>query len=171
MPASIRTSLSWREPTPGRSRVLISAAIARGQGCVEAGAEGFFADGLLSVEELRRVAQEVPAPYRLVNIGGSAKKRTTPKIPLPELKSMGYNCALFGLQLVRASTLAMLRFLESLRTVGIDADIELIRQLEGTCRWKSGTNLPGSARSARWKNAIRQAKKSLPAASRAAWLL
>lgn len=118
--------------TDARSVEGLESAIERSSRYVEAGADGYFADGLLSVEEMERVAREVRASFRFINIGGSAKKRTTPKLPLDQLEAMGYDCALFGLQLVRASTLAMLRFLETLRTQGIEADLQLLRDLEGT---------------------------------------
>ncbi len=78
----------------------------RSNAYAEAGADMTFVDGALSVEELRRFATEIESTYKLVNLGGAAKHRTTPRPPVAELQDMGYDAVLYALNCVRAQSRA-----------------------------------------------------------------
>lgn len=118
--------------TDARAVEGVEGAVERGNAYTEAGADMSFVDGVLSVEELRTFATEITAPFHLANMGGSGRRRTTPKVPLDELSEMGYDAALFGLQLTRATAMAVYDFAHSLAETGIQADVDLIERLKGT---------------------------------------
>jgi 2-methylisocitrate lyase-like PEP mutase family enzyme len=118
--------------TDARGVEGLDSAIERSNEYIAAGADGFFADGLLSAEEVQRVAAEVEAPYPVINLGGAADKATTPKLPLEELREMGYVCVLLGVDLVRAEALAVFSFLEDVRKRGTAAAADLRANLAGT---------------------------------------
>ena len=90
-----------------------------------------FVDGALSVEELKQFA-EVECRYRLVNLGGAGKKRTTPRPPLADLQDMGYDAALFALNCMRAAVNGLWDYLVDLRARGSEADLDFIASMRGT---------------------------------------
>jgi len=89
-------------------------AVARANAYAAAGADATMIDGAVSAEELSLFGK-VQSRYRIVNMGGSAKVRTTPKLPLAELQAMGYHAAMYALQTPRAAALAMLHSASALR--------------------------------------------------------
>jgi 2-methylisocitrate lyase-like PEP mutase family enzyme len=91
-------------------------AIARANAYAAAGADATMVDGAVSLEELARFGSEIKSRYRIVNLGGSAKVRTTPKPPIAELQAMGYNVAMYALQSARASALGMLRYVDKMNS-------------------------------------------------------
>ena len=60
-----------------------------------------FPDALLSEEEFEAFARAVPGP-KMMNMGGYAARRTTPKMPLEFLERIGFNVAIFPLAMLRA---------------------------------------------------------------------
>jgi 2-methylisocitrate lyase-like PEP mutase family enzyme len=106
-------------------------AILRANAYAEAGADMTFVDGALSVEELRRFAEEVESRYKLVNLGGAAKHRTTPRPPIAELQEMGYDAVLFALNCMRASVKGLWDYLVDLRERDSAADVDFIDSLVG----------------------------------------
>lgn len=106
-------------------------AVRRGNAYAEAGADATMIDGAVSAEELARFGGEIGSRYRIVNLGGSARKRTTPKLPLPELQAMGYHLAIFALQTPRAAALEMLHHVHALRERGLGAERMLRERFVG----------------------------------------
>ncbi len=98
------------------------SAIARANAYAAAGADATFIDGAVSRDDLARFGGEVRSTYRIANMGGSAKVRTTPKVPLDELRAMGYSLAVFGLQVTRAAALGMVNFAAALHSRSQHAD-------------------------------------------------
>ena len=112
--------------TDARGAVGFEEAVLRGQRYAEAGADMIFPDALLSVEEYETFAKEVPGP-KLFNMGGYAKKRTTPKLPLRRVEDMGYAVCILPLLALRAGVQAMIDTLAGFKQDGIDYEL---RQLE-----------------------------------------
>jgi 2-methylisocitrate lyase-like PEP mutase family enzyme len=98
----------------------------------ESGADAILVDGPVSKEEMHRFGTEIRSRYHVVNMGGSAKRRTTPKLPFTELESMGYELVIFGLQMVRIASVAMYDFARTLKVDGIAADLDVLEKVKGT---------------------------------------
>ncbi|RAI02087.1 carboxyvinyl-carboxyphosphonate phosphorylmutase [Acuticoccus sediminis] len=116
--------------TDARAAHGLDEAIGRGRRYAAAGADVIFPDALLSEAEYARFAAEVPGP-KLLNMGGYARKRTTPKIPLETVAAMGYAIVLFPLASIRAAVAAELDFLHGLRARGTQHEIEHLDVLDG----------------------------------------
>ncbi len=116
--------------TDARGPAGLDEAIRRARLYVEAGADMVFPDALLSEEELTRFAAAVPGP-KMMNMGGYATTRTTPKLPLETVERMGYNLVIFPLAVVRAGTRAMWDFLVGLKARGTAFEVEHIEGLKG----------------------------------------
>ena len=97
--------------TDARGATGFADAVLRGQRYHEAGADMVFPDALLSVEEYATFAREVPG-LKMFNMGGYAKKRTTPKLPLDEVEGMGYALCILPLLALRAGVQAMIDTLD-----------------------------------------------------------
>ncbi len=118
--------------TDARSVEGLESAIERGQQYIEAGADGFLVDGLMSVDEMQTVTKEVPARIHLVNLGGSSAKATTPKPSLDELEPMGYHVVTTGMSALRTSALALLNYYQDVRRMGPDRDMQHRQEVVGT---------------------------------------
>lgn len=116
--------------TDARGPHGLKEAIRRGQLYAEAEADMVFPDALLSEAEYARFAAEVPGP-KLFNMGGYARTRTTPKLPLERVREMGYVLVLFPLAAFRAGVRAEFDFLKGLSTQGTDFEIAHLKELEG----------------------------------------
>ena len=116
--------------TDARGPHGLDEAIRRGRAYAAAGADMIFPDALLSVEEYATFAREVPGP-KVLNMGGYARKRTTPKMPLDEVATLGYALVLFPLASIRAGVRAELDMLIGLRERGTAHEIEHLREIEG----------------------------------------
>lgn len=114
--------------TDARGAVDLDEAIRRGRLYHEAGADMIFPDALLSEQEYRRFAAEVPGP-KLFNMGGYGKRRTTPKLPLQTVESMGYAVVIFPLAALRAGVKAYADFLAGLRDRGVDHELQHMREV------------------------------------------
>lgn len=116
--------------TDARGPLGLDEAIRRGRLYAEAGADMIFPDALLSEEEYRRFASEVPGP-KLLNLGGYGRKRTTPKMPFAAIDRMGYAVTILPLAALRAGVKAMMDFLAELARDGIEAEKRQIIGLAG----------------------------------------
>lgn len=139
MVGKVRAAVSARESdefiicarTDARGVLGPDEAISRANAYAAAGADMTFVDGPLSVEELERFATEVESRYKLVNLGGAAKHRTTPRPPVADLQEMGYDAVLFALNSVRSAVKGLWDYLVDLRANGSQADLDFIASLEG----------------------------------------
>ena len=142
MVGKIQAALDARSTGPQEERMLVIArtdargphgldeAIRRGRLYAAAGADMIFPDALLSAEEYARFAAEVPGP-KMFNMGGYARARTTPKLPIEDVQAMGYALVIFPLASIRAGVRAQIDFLAGLRNRGTQYEIEHIAALEG----------------------------------------
>lgn len=110
----------------------IDNAIDRMNAYVDAGADCAFVTGYLSVDELARIGNEITAPYRLLNLGGSSKGRGRYPLSIADLGELGFNILLNSIQSGRAATWGLARYLEDLQARGIEADDALMVELAGT---------------------------------------
>ena len=115
--------------TDARGAVGLDEAIRRGQAYHEAGADMLFPDALLSVEEYERFAQEVPG-LKMFNMGGYAKKRTTPKLPLEQVQAMGYAFCILPLLALRAGVQSMIDTLTAFKQEGIEYELKQLQAFE-----------------------------------------
>ena len=116
--------------TDARGPAGLDAAIERANRYREAGADMTFPDALLSEDEFETFARSVPGP-KMMNMGGYAARRTTPKMPLGFLERIGFNVAIFPLAMLRAGARAERDFLEGLKARGTDFEREHIETLRG----------------------------------------
>lgn len=116
--------------TDARGPAGLDAAIERANRYREAGADMVFPDALLSEDEFAAFARAVPGP-KMMNMGGYAAKRTTPKMPLDFLTEIGFNLAIFPLAMLRAGALAEADFLAGLRARGTEFEREHLESLKG----------------------------------------
>lgn len=116
--------------TDARSELGLDEAIHRANAYVDAGADVAFIDAPMSLEELERIPREVDAPI-LLNMGGYAAQRTTPRLPLARVKKMGYRLVLFPLAPLRAATWGLIQFLDDFQQRGVQAELDFIDEIEG----------------------------------------
>lgn len=116
--------------TDSRSIMGVDEAIRRGQHLAQAGADLVYGEGLRTVEELELFAREVPG-LKMMNMGGYARERTTPKVPLEDMRAMGYSVVIFPLAVTRAGTRAMWDFAHGLQAEGTAFEIEHMKGLAG----------------------------------------
>ena len=116
--------------TDARGPAGLEAAIDRANRYREAGADVTFPDALLSEEEFETFARAVPGP-KMMNMGGYAARRTTPKMPLEFLQRIGFSIAIFPLAMLRAGARAERDFLEGLKARGTAFELEHIDTLKG----------------------------------------
>lgn len=116
--------------TDARGPLGLDEAIRRGQRYAAAGADMIFPDALLSVEEYAAFAQAVPGP-KVFNMGGYARRRTTPKLPLGRVAELGYSLVLFPLASIRAGVRSEFDFLVCLRERGTEFETDHLGDIEG----------------------------------------
>lgn len=116
--------------TDARGPAGLDAAVERANRYREAGADMTFPDALLSEEEFETFARSVPGP-KMMNMGGYAARRTTPKMPLDFLARIGFSVAIFPLAMLRAGARAERDFLDGLRARGTAFELEHIDTLKG----------------------------------------
>ena len=92
----------------------LDAAIARAQACVEAGADGIFAEAALDLDTYRRFAAAVRVPL-LANI---TEFGATPLFTVDELRSAGVAMALYPLSAFRAMNKAAQTVYQTIRRDG-----------------------------------------------------
>jgi 2,3-dimethylmalate lyase len=78
-------------------------ALARGRACVEAGADVVFVEAPESVEQLGRIARELPCPAMANVLPGGR----TPELSVAELGELGFRLVVFGLVDLMLATAAL----------------------------------------------------------------
>ncbi|AHH18433.1 isocitrate lyase family protein [Nocardia nova SH22a] len=86
------------------------AALHRARAYAEAGADVLFVEAPESVEQIRRIAAELPQP-KLINMFYSGK---TPLVPKDELRELGYRLIIIPSDLQRATITACRRTLDAI---------------------------------------------------------
>ena len=100
--------------TDARAPIGLEEAIERGKAYRKAGADVIFVEAPRSVEELKRVANEIDAPL----VANMIEDGVTPNLSASELLKLGYHMAVFPLSAIYSATFAMRQVLTELRNTG-----------------------------------------------------
>ncbi|AFU58723.1 isocitrate lyase /carboxyphosphonoenolpyruvate phosphonomutase [Candidatus Nitrososphaera gargensis Ga9.2] len=100
--------------TDARAPISLDEAIERGKAYKKAGADVIFVEAPRSVEELKRVADEIDAPL----VANMIEDGVTPTLPAQELLKLGYRIAVFPLSALYSATYAMREVLTELKKTG-----------------------------------------------------
>lgn len=112
--------------TNARHTMDMNEVVRRSQAFLENGADGIFADGLQSAEEVRTLGRQVKGPKVLTRRSGGP----TSGIGLEELEDLGFRLALFAVAPILASAYALRRVMEEIRVTNsegpmVEAMLEL----------------------------------------------
>jgi 2,3-dimethylmalate lyase len=100
--------------TDARAPMDLDEAIERGKAYGKAGADVIFVEAPRSVEELKKVADEIGAPL----VANMIEDGVTPNLPAHELLKLGYRIAVFPLSALYGATYAMREVLTELKKTG-----------------------------------------------------
>ena len=100
--------------TDARAPIGLEEAIERGKAYRKAGADVIFVEAPRSVEELKKVANEIDAPL----VANMIEDGVTPNLTASELLQIGYKIAVFPLSAIYGATFAMRRVLTELKNTG-----------------------------------------------------
>jgi carboxyvinyl-carboxyphosphonate phosphorylmutase len=100
--------------TDARAPVGLEEAIERGKAYRKAGADVIFVEAPRSVEELKKVANEIDAPL----VANMIEDGVTPNLSASELLRIGYRIAVFPLSAIYSATFAMRQVLTELKNTG-----------------------------------------------------
>ena len=100
--------------TDARAPIGLEEAIERGRAYRKAGADVIFVEAPRSIEELKKVADEVGGPL----VANMIEDGVTPNLPASELLKLGYRIAVFPLSALYSATYAMREVLTELRKTG-----------------------------------------------------
>src|ERR671925_1202201 len=100
--------------TDARAPMDLDEAIERGKSYRKAGADVIFVEAPRSVEELKKVADEIGAPL----VANMIEDGVTPTMPAQELLKLGYRIAVFPLSALYGATYAMREVLTELKKTG-----------------------------------------------------
>jgi len=100
--------------TDARAPIGLDEAIERGKAYKKAGADVIFVEAPRSVEELRKVADEIDAPL----VANMIEDGVTPTLPAQELLKIGYRIVVFPLSALYSATYAMREVLTELKKTG-----------------------------------------------------
>jgi methylisocitrate lyase len=100
--------------TDARAPIGLDEAIERGRAYKKAGADVIFVEAPTSIEELKKVADEIDAPL----VANMIEDGVTPTLPAQELLKMGYRIAVFPLSALYSATYAMREVLTELKKTG-----------------------------------------------------
>ena len=101
--------------TDARAPMDLDEAIDRGNTYRKAGADVIFVEAPRSVEELKKVADEIGAPL----VANMIEDGVTPNLPAEELLKIGYRIAVFPLSALYSATYAMREVLTELKNTGM----------------------------------------------------
>jgi 2,3-dimethylmalate lyase len=108
--------------TDARAPLGLDEAIERGKAYRKAGADVIFVEAPRSIEELKKVANEIDAPL----VANMIEDGVTPNLPASELLKLGYQIAVFPLSAIYSATFAMRQVLTELKNTGTTNDARKI---------------------------------------------
>jgi 2,3-dimethylmalate lyase len=100
--------------TDARAPIDLDEAIERGKAYRKAGADVIFVEAPRTVEELKKVADEIGAPL----VANMIEDGVTPNLPADELLKLGYRIAVFPLSALYGATYAMREVMTELKKTG-----------------------------------------------------
>lgn len=133
------TDLAIIARTDSRAVFGLDEAIERGNDYARAGADIIFVEAPKSLEEMRRIVEEISAPALVNMIKGSR----TPLLPVTDLEKLGFKLAIYPNEAHRAAIWAVQACVRHLRekgtTEGFESMIDFAAREEivGTARWDS----------------------------------
>ena len=104
--------------TDARGPVGIEEAIERGKAYRKAGADVIFIEAPKSIEELKKVVEQIDAPL----VANMIEDGVTPNLTANELSKLGYRIAVFPLSALYGATFAMKEVLTELKKTGATKD-------------------------------------------------
>jgi carboxyvinyl-carboxyphosphonate phosphorylmutase len=104
--------------TDARAPIGLDEAIERGKAYRKAGADVIFVEAPRSVEELKKVANEIDAPL----VANLIEDGVTPKLSASEIVKLWYQIAVFPLSAIYSATFAMRQVLTELKNTGTTKD-------------------------------------------------
>jgi methylisocitrate lyase len=104
--------------TDARAPMGLDEAIERGKAYRKAGADVIFVEAPRSIQELKKVANEIDAPL----VANMIEDGVTPNLPASELLKLGYQIAVFPLSAIYSATFAMRQVLTELKNTGTTSD-------------------------------------------------
>jgi carboxyvinyl-carboxyphosphonate phosphorylmutase len=104
--------------TDARAPIGLEEAIERGKAYRKAGADVIFVEAPRSVEELKKVADEIDSPL----VANMIEDGVTPNLSASELLKLGYQIAVFPLSAIYSATFAMRQVLTELKNTGTTKD-------------------------------------------------
>jgi carboxyvinyl-carboxyphosphonate phosphorylmutase len=104
--------------TDARAPIGLEEAIERGKAYRKAGADVVFVEAPRSVEELKKVADEIDGPL----VANMIEDGVTPNLSASELLKLGYQIAVFPLSAIYSATFAMRQVLTELKNTGTTKD-------------------------------------------------
>lgn len=105
--------------TDARAPIGLDEAIERGKVYRKAGADVIFVEAPRSVEELKKVANEIDDAPLVANM---IEDGVTPNLSASELLKLGYQIAVFPLSAIYSATFAMRQVLTELKNTGTTKD-------------------------------------------------
>jgi 2,3-dimethylmalate lyase len=100
--------------TDARAPIGLGEAIERGKAYRKAGADVIFVEAPTSIQELKKVADEIDAPL----VTNMIEDGVTPNLPASELLKLGYRVAVYPLSGLYSATYAMREVFEELKKSG-----------------------------------------------------
>ncbi|HEV8404358.1 MAG TPA: isocitrate lyase/PEP mutase family protein [Nitrososphaera sp.] len=100
--------------TDARAPIGLDEAIERGKAYKKIGADVIFVEAPRSIEELKKVAEEIDAPL----VANMIEDGVTPTLPAQELLNLGYRIAVFPLSALYGATYAIRQVLTELKKTG-----------------------------------------------------
>jgi methylisocitrate lyase len=100
--------------TDARAPIDLEEAIERGKAYRKAGADVIFVEAPKTLQELKKVADEIDAPL----VANMIEDGITPNLPAHELLKLGYRVAVFPLSALYSATYAMKQVLMELKKTG-----------------------------------------------------
>ena len=100
--------------TDARAPLGLDEAISRGKAYRKAGADVVFVEAPRTVDELKKIAEEIDAPL----VANMIEDGVTPNLPASELWRLGYRIAVFPLSALYGATFAMQQVLTELKKTG-----------------------------------------------------
>ena len=100
--------------TDARAPLDLDEAIERGKAYRKAGADVIFVEAPRSVEELKKVSDEIDAPL----VANMIEDGVTPNLPADQLLKLGYSVAVFPLSALYSATYAIREVLTELKKTG-----------------------------------------------------
>lgn len=98
----------------------LNAAVERAQACVDAGADGIFAEAVHTLEDYKAFSERLPGVPLLANI---TEFGATPLFTTDELHNAGASMVLYPLSAFRAMNLAALNVYREIREKGTQKDV------------------------------------------------